>query len=210
MALTLTKDYFHKANAIDFGCADGVFLPSLSKHFDYVCAIDRNPKFLEIASTSVSRLGLTNVDLLCNDGLTIHDLKKRLSDREYKVLYLLETLEHIGERESPYDSRIRFLEEMAALTSKDGIIVVSVPNMVGIFFLIQRIGLALTGSLREPISLMNLLKASFLRDTSELEKQWNGGHLGFNHTRLERRMRDRFNVIRRRHLAFQVIYCLKR
>jgi len=35
-ALYLTKEYFHKCNVIDFGCADGVFLPSLAKYFNKV------------------------------------------------------------------------------------------------------------------------------------------------------------------------------
>src|SRR5580693_4791377 len=32
--LQLTKEYFHKCNVIDFGCADGIFLPSISKYFN--------------------------------------------------------------------------------------------------------------------------------------------------------------------------------
>ena len=39
IALRLTRKYFYKSSAIDFGCADGIFLPSLSKYFKSVLAI---------------------------------------------------------------------------------------------------------------------------------------------------------------------------
>ena len=210
IALALSKKHFHTANAIDFGCADGIFIPSLSKHFAHVYAIDRNPGNVKTASASVNALGLGNVELLCNDGLTIRDMKSRLSGREYHVMYLLETLEHVGEKESLYDSRVNFLHEIAALIDKDGIIVISVPNMIGIFFLLQRIGLALTGSFREPISFLNLFKASLLRNTADLEKKWSGGHLGFNHRKLESRMKKDFYILKKRHIAFQILYVIKK
>jgi tRNA G46 methylase TrmB len=82
-ALRLTKGYFHNSNVIDFGCADGVFIPSLSKYFNHVCAIDRNPSFVKIASALVSTQNLSNVELVCNDGLTIENTKSRLSGRKY-------------------------------------------------------------------------------------------------------------------------------
>jgi 2-polyprenyl-3-methyl-5-hydroxy-6-metoxy-1,4-benzoquinol methylase len=209
-ALELTKEHFHNGNVIDFGCADGAFLPSLSKHFNHVCAIDRNPGFVKTASAAVQALGLGNVELLCNDGLSIETVKSRLSGREYQVLYLLETLEHVGDNNSLYPSKVHFLKEIASLIDKDGVIVVSVPNMVGPFFLVQRIGLTLTGSLREPISIGNLLKASFLGSTVDLEKRWNGGHLGFNHKKLEDCMKGEFRILRKRHIMFQVLYLITR
>ena len=210
IALELSKEHFLTANAIDFGCADGIFLPSLAKHFAHVYAIDRNPNNVKTAAGSVNELGLGNVELLCNDGLTIQDMKSRLAGRDYHVLYLLETLEHVGEKESLYDSRVHFLHEIAALIDKDGIIVISVPNMIGIFFLIQRIGLALTGSFSEPISFWNLFKASLLGDTADLEKKWSGAHLGFNHRKLESRMKKDFYILNKRHIAFQILYVIKK
>jgi hypothetical protein len=83
-----------------------------------------------------------------------------------------------------------------------------VPNMIGFFFLIQRIGLALTGSLREPISVGNLLKASLLSNTEDLEKQWNGGHLGFDHRKLENCIKGEFRILRKKHMMFQVLYLI--
>ncbi len=207
-ALSLTKDFFHSANVIDFGCADGVFLPSLSRYFNHVCAVDRNPAFVATASTLVNDLQMTNVDVLCNDGMTEEELKSRLSARPYQVLFLLETLEHVGDKEALYDSRIRFLKELLGLIDEGGRVVISVPNMLGFSFFVQRLGLALTHSLREPITLGNLIKASLLHDTGNLEKMWDGGHLGFNHAKLERRMKLDFRILKKCNIMFQILYVI--
>jgi 2-polyprenyl-3-methyl-5-hydroxy-6-metoxy-1,4-benzoquinol methylase len=208
MALDLTKDYFHKANVIDFGCADGVFIPSLSKYFNHVLAIDQKPSFMKTASGLVKALNLSNVELLCNDGLTIRNAGSQLSGIEYHILYLLETLEHVGDKYSLYDSKIHFLQKITSLISREGVMVISVPIMIGLPFLIQRVGLALTGSQWEPISRRNLLKASFFMNTTNLERQWNGGHLGFNHRKLESLMKNEFQILKKRNLLFQVVYLI--
>lgn len=210
LSLKLTRDYFHKCNVIDFGCADGVFLPSLAKYFTRVVAIDIVPSFIELSSKLVSVMGLNNVELICNDNLTINDTKSRLSGEKYHILYLLETIEHVGSKDSLYKSKIDFLKEIATLVDEEGIIVISAPKMVGISFLIQRIGLALLGLNREPISMSNLLKASFLGDTTDLEKRWQGGHIGFNHEKLETQLKNEFHILKKKDIFFQVLYAIRR
>jgi hypothetical protein len=138
------------------------------------------------------------------------ELRNMLPQDRYGILYLLETLEHVGERDSPWESRITFLKNLTMLLDSKGAIVLSVPNMVGISFLLQRIGLALLRARREPISLRNLLKASLLNDTKELEQQWDGGHLGFNHIQLERHLRNHFHIAKKSRTVFQTIYVLRR
>jgi 2-polyprenyl-3-methyl-5-hydroxy-6-metoxy-1,4-benzoquinol methylase len=208
VALKLTEGYFYKANAIDFGCADGVFIPSLSKYYVHTCGIDNNLEYLKSAAEIVDALDLGNVELLCNSDLETSDLKSRLSDRKYHVLYLLETLEHIGDNDSLYESEIRFLQEIVNLLEKDGVIVVSVPVMVGIPFLIQRLGLILTRSFLEPLAWRDFFMAVMFNNTDDLEKRWHGGHLGFNHRKLEKRIKNCFRILRKRHLGFQVLYLL--
>ena len=48
-ALRLTREHLCEFNAIDFGCADGPFLPSLSGYFRHVVAIDRDTQEKESA-----------------------------------------------------------------------------------------------------------------------------------------------------------------
>lgn len=209
VALSLTQNHFHKCNAIDFGCADGIFLPSLSRHFSHVTGIDNNQKFIRICESLLGTLHLTNVDLICNDNLTIDSLRPRLLGRSYDILYLLETLEHVGNKDFPYESRIDFLREIATLVAENGRIVISVPKMVGFPFLIQRIGLAAMRLPREDISLKNLLKSSFLSTTDDLEKAWeHEKHLGFNHKKLETPLSAAFRIVQKRELFFQVVYVI--
>ena len=214
VCLRLTRNYFGKCSVIDFGCADGIFLPSLSKYFKNVVGIDQRQDFITISTTLINSLKLTNVHLICNDNITMDGLRNMLPQDRYGILYLLETIEHVGERDSPWEARITFLKSLAMLLDPESPIVLSVPNMVGISFLLQRIGLALLRAHREPISFRNLLKASLLNDTKELEQQWDGPqlgrHLGFNHIHLERHMRNHFHIAKKSSTVFQTIYVLRR
>src|SRR5262245_40899173 len=48
LALRLTRRYFHTCNVIDFGCADGIFVPSLSLYFNKVAAVDKRRDFVNL------------------------------------------------------------------------------------------------------------------------------------------------------------------
>lgn len=103
------------------------------------------------------------------------------------MLFLLETLEHVGERERMWDSRAEFVEALFGLLRPEGQVIVTVPNMVGLGFLFQRAALR---GLRLPrerkLSGNEFWRAVALRDTEVLERRWKGphGHLGFSHRRL--------------------------
>jgi len=215
-ALRLTKEYFQKCNVIDFGCGDGPFLPSLARYFNHVVGIDYEPKFIELAAKVVSAADLKNVELICNRDLTMPDLKSRLGKRKYHILFLLETVEHIGDRSDLWNSKVKFIKELFTLIDERGIIVISVPNMVGIPFLLQRFGLFLSNADREMISKIDLMRASLFGDTTDLEQQWQGwqmgkiGHLGFSHQKLESHMRKEFQILKRKNILFQVIYICQR
>ncbi len=209
-ALALTREHFGRCNVIDFGCADGVFLPSLAKHFPAVAAVDRVPMFAEIAERVVREIGATNVRVICNEGLSVPELRPRLADRPWRIAFCLEVIEHVGEPGDLYGAKLRLLEELLGLLEEDGLVVISVPTMVGLPFLVQRAALATLGIWREPMSLRNVLKASFLKDTSDLEPLWDGGHVGFNHLRLEEALRERFRIEERASLGFQMLYVIRR
>ena len=209
-ALLLTREHFHKCNVIDFGCGDGPFLPSLAKYFNRVLAIDKHPKYIELASKVVSSTGLDNVELLCNRDLTSDDIKSKMGNENYHILYLLETLEHVGDKSNLWGSRVDFIKELSGLIDESGMIVISVPKMIGISFLLQRLGLFLSGAHREPISMNNVLRASLFDDTTDLEKRWQGGHLGFNHKKLESHLGKEFHILKKKTLLFQLVYVCQR
>jgi 2-polyprenyl-3-methyl-5-hydroxy-6-metoxy-1,4-benzoquinol methylase len=212
-ALLLTREYFHKCSVIDFGCADGPFLPSLSKYFDYVIGVDREPKFIELASR-IAR-NLPNVEIIDNSNLGVGDLKAKLK-KKFHILFLLETLEHVGNENHPWEFRVKFVEELFNLIDKDGIIVISVPNMVGIPFLVQRAGLFLFNAERDKLSMPELLRATFLNDTTTLEQRWQEWHMsqtrhiGFNHQKLESYLREKFNILKVKNIFFQILYVIGR
>lgn len=209
-ALRLTRAYFHKCNVIDFGCGDGPFLPSLARYFNWVLGVDNNTKFIELAEKVIQAARLENIKLICSQGLTIEHLKAKIGNEKYQILFLLEVLEHVGDKRDPWISRVNFLKELTQLISEDGVIVISVPKMVGPAFFLQRLGLCLLSSQREPISMSNLFWASFLNNTDNLERQWNGGHLGFNHKRLATHLKKEFLILRKKDLMFQQMYVCQR
>src|SRR5205823_4768227 len=129
-ALHLARPWFG-AGAIDMGCADGIMLPSLSRHFSTVVGVDTNPKATAIAEEVASTL--PNVRVLCNDGVGFAELRRRIGPG-HRVMFLLETLEHIGDPEQMYKGKAEFVENCLSLLDGDGVIIASVPRMVGPLF----------------------------------------------------------------------------
>lgn len=209
ICLKLTRSYFHKSNVIDFGCADGCFFPSLSTYFNHVFGLDRFPPFIRVAEKLKEEMKLDNVDILCNDKMEISQIKSGL-DREYDVLFCLEVMEHVGEKGQIYESKLKLLKEISNLISEEGIIVLSVPKMVGLSFLAQRFGLSILGQWAEPISFKNLINAGIFKNTDNLEENWDHLHLGFNHLKMEKTLQKDFRIIRKVDDFFQVIYVFKR
>lgn len=210
ICLKLTHSYFNKSNVIDFGCADGCFIPSLSHYFNHVTGIDAYPPFIEIAEKLIDEMELKNVDLICNKEIKADELRSTLNmDHNYDLAFCLEVLEHVGNKENMYQSKINLLKDISSLISEDGLIIISVPKMVGLSFLAQRIGLQILNQWVEPISFKNMIKAGIFKDTSELEKNWDHLHLGFNHEKLEKKISKDYNIVKKVNDFFQVVYVVK-
>jgi 2-polyprenyl-3-methyl-5-hydroxy-6-metoxy-1,4-benzoquinol methylase len=62
-ALRLGVDHFGD-KVIDMGCADGMLLPSLSKHFEEVVAIDYSDEFVTSSKRLTKSLKLNNIIFL--------------------------------------------------------------------------------------------------------------------------------------------------
>jgi 2-polyprenyl-3-methyl-5-hydroxy-6-metoxy-1,4-benzoquinol methylase len=203
IALDMTKEYFNH-NVCDMGCCDGPLLPTLSKYFKHVLAVDINQDYLNIADELVKVMHLDNVEIKLNDNNYNH------KNEDYKVVFLLEVMEHVGDKNRLYESKMEFIKNAFKLIDEDGAIIISVPKMTGPSFLLQRIGLALFNMNRGKISMKNILKASFFYDTKYLEKQWNGDHLGFNDKTFEKYLNKEFHILNKKDIIFQVIYKIKK
>jgi len=141
IALKLTRKYFHKSNVIDIGCADGPFLPSLAKYFNNVVGIEYTQKFADHAVSAVQEQHLENVSIICNHDKSFNEIKHELGDNKYNIIFLMEVLEHVGNHwTTMYEDKCTFLKEASTLLDDDGIIIISVPKMIGIGFLVQAVG----------------------------------------------------------------------
>jgi 2-polyprenyl-3-methyl-5-hydroxy-6-metoxy-1,4-benzoquinol methylase len=195
--------------AIDMGCADGLLIPSLARHYERVAAIDRDRVAMDTAQRLVDRLSLPNVTLLCSDGMGFAEIRDHIGTG-YGTMYLLETLEHVGEQPDMWGSKMAFLEECFSLLEPGGTIVISVPKMVGPIILFKNLLQRTMFKYHDSLPPKQLLKSAFLYNTDDLEPLWEGSHVGFNHRKLERHLRDRFNVRYRAESLISAFYVLAR
>ena len=208
-ALKLARPYFGPNAAIDVGCGDGVFLPSLSRYFQNVAAIDRYDHVLHTAQQLVEVAPLKNVTLLNNCDMDFEQVGEQLG-RNFRVAFMLETLEHVGSLPNLYESKADFLDGVFTLLQPEGVIIISVPRMVGLLFFIKYL---MQWSLRlptEPMQWREVFRSAFLRDTRNLEPLWNGSHVGFNHLKLTEVLRSRFHLVECRGGLTSVFYVIAR
>ena len=210
VALDLAKPWFHDCSAIDFGCADGVFLPTLSGYFSTVVGFDSNRRRLKLADELCKHLNLPNVQAICTDGRPPIQFKSITEGEEFRIAFVLETLEHVGVQPNVYESKMDFLQSLFELLRDDGVIIVSVPKMVGMVFLLKYIVQTVTGIHRQSYTLSELLKSSFLKNTDDLEAGWNGRHKGFNHLKLESFLNRRFQIVKKKSTLITQFYILTR
>jgi 2-polyprenyl-3-methyl-5-hydroxy-6-metoxy-1,4-benzoquinol methylase len=185
--------------AIDMGCADGVLLPSLSKHFSRVIGIDIHTEMLATANDLVRRAQLDNVELFnsrsCRPDLILGAVPALPAD----VAFCLETLEHVGTPgggAAVYDEKVQFLRDLFELLMPDGSIVMSIPRMVGTPYLLKHLIQSTLRIPHEKVSTGDVLRAGIRRDTGALEPRWTGGHVGFNDVKMSRLLHDHFTVDR--------------
>lgn len=216
VALSLAQPWFHRTGAIDFGCADGVLLPSLARYFPRVAAIDNDPRVIPIARQVVEESHLESVDVINSHEMPFPALRARLqrSEREYGIMFLLETLEHIGPdlpaEDDQYAYRVQFVQDLFTFLAPPARIIVSVPRMTGLGFLTRYVTQSTLGLAHERIPVADALRAGILGDTESLEPQWTGGHLGFNDRKMERELKKAFTVIEEKRLPFSLVYTIER
>jgi 2-polyprenyl-3-methyl-5-hydroxy-6-metoxy-1,4-benzoquinol methylase len=211
MALRLARRSFGTA-VIDVGCADGVFLASLARHFKQIAALDVREDFIKVADDLVRQSGWDNVKTLCNRGLSFEETLHRLGGGKADVAFVLETLEHIGTPGGGgvYEEKMGFLTGIFSLLKEDGMIVASVPRTVGLAFACQYAVQRLLGMWVEPMSWREVIRSGLWKDTDQLESRWSSGHVGFNDEKLGRLLKERFQVICQRTTLANRFFVLKR
>ncbi len=203
MALKLAKEIPKESSVIDFGCCDGVFLPTLSRYFDDVVGLDLRPEFIEMAKIVVK--DASNVKAIATGCLSISDIQDRLG-KKYDLMFILEVLEHVGDRGNQYPSRMKFLKEISVLADRA---IITIPKMTGASFLMQRAGFRCLGVKSDKMTTGQLLKAGFFSDTQSLDARWNHGHIGFNDKLFEKTLKENFKIIKRKKDLFQNGYLIE-
>jgi len=123
-------------------------------------------------------------------------------------MFLLETLEHVGKQPDIWASKVAFLRDCFSLLGPNGRIIVTVPKMVGGILLFKNLVQRCLGRGYDAMPLRDLLRSSFLKDTDRLEPLWNGGHVGFNHLKLDAHLQKHFTVHHRSESLISVFYVL--
>jgi len=204
VVLRLAAPWFHKTSVIDFGCADGVLLPSLSKYFPHVVGVDRDPTACAVATAVVRDLALSNVEILCGtDADIIGVMSARIATRESRLMFALETLEHASASDA---ERVDFLRRLFSVMQPGANVIISVPRTTGPLFLLKHAAQRALGMVDEPLSVREALRAGLRSDTSGLESRWRGGHVGFNDRTFERAIRQSMRIVRRRATVLSIIY----
>lgn len=196
-----------REQVIDMGCCDGVLLPTLSAHFKHVVAVDHHPEFVKRSRTLVDALGIKNVTTICNQNTPPLALREQIGPN-CRLMFLLETLEHVGELPDLWGSKARFLDECFELLdqSQESRIIASVPKMTGLGFAAKHVVQMLRGVQDDRMPLKDFLRSSLLGNTDNLESRWNGGHVGFNHIKLEDMLSQHFKICAKKENPFSAFY----
>lgn len=195
VALRLAEPYLGRGAALDFGCADGILLPSLAREFPIAVGIDRERAAVDVARAVVADLKLDNVTLVYS-GDRADGIPLSVPHAPFRAIFLLETLEHVGEPGNLVPVQCAFVRRLAEWLEPDGAMVISVPRMVGFGFLAKYVGKRIARIRGDAITWPEALRAGLLNDTSALARQWSGSHEGFNDLALERALKIEFRVTR--------------
>ena len=200
---------FPARRVIDMGCADGLLLPTLSANYEQVAGIDAERRHVTHAERLAEIFKLKNVSVLCNQALTFEQVRRQVGS-QWDLMFLLEIIEHVGKQPNMWDGKIRFINGCFPLLMPDAKIIASVPNMVGMSLLIKQVGKRCIGVRYDRMTLGQLMRSAFLKDTDKLEAQWDGHHLGFNHHKLEAHCRTHFDVLHREESLSNAYFVLGR
>jgi 2-polyprenyl-3-methyl-5-hydroxy-6-metoxy-1,4-benzoquinol methylase len=185
IALSLSRVWFGTTGVIDMGCADGIFLPSLAHYFPKAIGIERNAESCKIASNATAHL--KNVTVICDSG-------ENQPQEGCGIMFLLEVLEHVGNRETMYEDKVAFLKNMLATLEAPRVIIASVPRMMGPLFVLKYFIQCITGMVREELTIRELVSVGLFFNSDTVQHKWAGEHLGFNEYKLTKILREHFEI----------------
>ena len=103
-----------------------------------------------------------------------------------------------------------FIDELFSLLTSDGVIIISVPKMVGLSFFLKVAFKTILRMSRDGYTVSEWLKASFRLRLQDIESQWKGHHKGFNDLKFGDFLRRRFTVLSERSTIETRLYVVRR
>jgi SAM-dependent methyltransferase len=175
-------------SVLDYGCGDGFFLSLLR---DKGVPHDRLTGFEPFGSMAAQfPTGPGCPGLIDNaDGLRV------LAERHFSHIFCMEVLEHLDDADVSVA-----LDRIAALASPDTRIIVTVPSELGLAGAVKCLFRKTRGT--EEVAWPTIRSVLFSRPRARLVSDTAEGpyiysHIGFDHRRLEARLAERFQILRR-------------
>ncbi len=207
-ALKLAEPFLNKGKTvIDYGCADGFFIPTLSKHFGKVYGLDIDEKLIKYAKDVVSLNRIKNIELHCIQNLNQNEIQDLLGNERISAIFCLDVVEHIYEKSDPYKKRIEFIKNLLNLLDAEGYLFLSVPNMIGIpLFLQWVLSRVIGGVFDEGVNIKDLIRPILLKDTRKITGLIPGAHTGFNHKYLELYLKKHgLQIVKKKAIPFGIM-----
>jgi len=161
---------------LDAGCADGIFLPTLSQLCEELYGCDISQKYLDEINT----------DALGNVKLSVEDIHKTtFPDNFFDLVVCLETLEHV---QSPHKA----IAEIRRIMKENALGVISVPIEIGCPVFVKQLGRLLLGygrRYRTEYTFTKLMGAVMKKPDTEYHNQ-HLGHKGFDYRQIIRHLHD--------------------
>ena len=154
---------------MEIGCGEGYLMPTLSKYFDRVVAIDNSERMLNLAKCNFSFPNITY--LLCD--ITSSEHLKLISRGKYGWIICLEVLEHI------YQWKVA-LNNIINLMGAEGKVLLSMPVEVGLPLLVKEIGRTIFYGRSSNWGVVNFIKKLFESKRSIPRSDYRS-HMGFDY-----------------------------
>ena len=176
--------------AMDYGCGDGFFLPTLSHYYREVYAIDLDPEHIDIANRLIRHMALDNTAVYHVSELD------RIRGKSFDIIFCLETLEHIPEPDDILESFAKYLG------NENNRLIFSVPLETGFSFLLKYLYRWCSGRKTMGYSWRDIFM-TVLGKTGDIAHYY--GHRGFNHRVLLHTLELYFTDIDLHHEPFPLL-----
>lgn len=175
----------------EIGCADGIFLPSLSRLCKELYATDIYEPFID---------NLLNVNI-SNLHPYLDDIQNsRLESNKFDLVVCLEVLEHIANPQ-------KAISEISRIMKNNGYCIISVPIEIGLPVLVKYISRLILGYGKMydgGYKFKELIKAILKKPDEEHHSKYLG-HKGFDYRKIVELLKEKFSIEKIKYFPFNIL-----